>query len=238
MKQRIRIVFVVILVLQSGTLFSQEKLRIIAGVDVVSRYIWRGSNIGLGFDGSNSFHIQPSLVGTYKNFEIGYWGSFGATNGYSEYDLWAKYKFKQFSISVFDYNSPFEDENGNTHGGYFNIPFSSLGSYAEVNLAYAGGENFPIYVSYNRFFYNDDATYLEAGYKFNTKKQLPMDFNVGMTPAAGSYAEKAGFVNVSLKVSYDIHFTEKFRLPIFTSLIRNPQLEKTFFVVGLSLSTN
>ena len=140
--------------------------------------------------------------------------------------------------SVFDYNSPFEDENGNTHGGYFNIPFNSIGSYAEVNLAYAGGEKFPIYVSYNRFFYNDDATYLEAGYKFNTNKQLPIDFNVGMTPAAGTYAEKAGIVNVSVKVSYDLKFNEKIKLPIFASLIGNPQTEKTFLVFGLTLSTN
>ncbi len=238
MKLRFRLIFVVILVLRSITIYSQDKISISAGVDVVSRYIWRGSNIGLGFDGSKSFHIQPSLIGTYKNIEVGYWGSFGATNGYSEYDLWAKYKLKQFSISIFDYNLPFEDENGNTHGGYFNIPFNSTGSFAEVNLAYTGDGKFPIYVSYNRFFYNDDATYLEAGYKFNTKNQLPMDFNVGMTPAAGSYAERGGIVNVSLKVSYDIHFTDRFKLPVFSSLIRNPQLGKNFFVVGLSLSTN
>jgi hypothetical protein len=238
MKERIRILFAVILVLQSVTVFSQNKIGVKVGVDLVNRYLWRGIENGLGFDGSKSIQIQPTLVGSYKNFEVGYWGSFGVSNRYSEYDLWVKYSLKQFSVSVFDYNQSFEDENGTGHGGYFNVPFNSPGSFAEVTLAYDGGDKFPLYASYNRFFYNDDATYLELGYRFNTNKLFPMNVTLGGIPAANSYGENAGIVNMIYKVEYDIKFSPKFKVPVFASVVENPQAEKTYFVFGLTFSKN
>ncbi len=237
MSKTFKLIFAAMLLLQSSNLFSQEENGIKLGADLVNRYLWRGIENGIGFDESKSFHFQPTVVGTYKNLEVGYWGSFGVSNGYSEYDLWAKYSIKQFSVSVFDYNQSFEDEDGTQHGGYYNVPFNSGGSYAEVTLAYDGGDKFPLYASYNRFFYNDDATYLEAGYRFNTHKLFPMDFTVGMTPQASSYGDKAGVMNLGFKVKYDIKFSGKFKVPVFASVIDNPQTEKTYFVFGLTFSS-
>ena len=238
MKKTVRIVAIAVLLLQSFNLFSQEENGITVGADLVNRYLWRGIENGLGFDGSHSAQIQPSVVGTYKNFEVGYWGSYGLSNGYSEYDVWAKFTIRQFSISVYDYNQQFEDKDGGRHGSFYNIPFHDAGSFAELTFAYEGGDKFPLYASYNRFIYNDDATYIEAGYLFNTHKLFPMDFTVGMTPAPNSYGNHAGIINLALKVSYDLKFSEKFKIPLFASLVDNPQAEKTFFVFGVSLSTN
>ena len=237
MGKAVKIIFVVILLLQPSNLFSQEGNGIKLGADLVNRYLWRGIENGLGFDGSRSFHFQPTVIGTYKNLEVGYWGSFGISNSYSEYDLWAKYSRNQFFISILNYNQSVENKYGTQHGGHFNGLFSSAGSYAEVTLGYDGGIKFPLYASYNKFFYNDDATYLEAGYRFNTHKLFPMDFTVGMTPQASSYGEKAGVMNLGFKVAYDIKFSEKFKVPVFASVIDNPQTEETYFVFGLTFSS-
>lgn len=221
MKPKKCLVIAFVLLFQGVSVFSQEKNSIAVGVDFVSRYLWRGANIG-----GESAHIQPLVAVKYKNLEVGAWGSYGVSNEFSEYDFYAKCTVKNFSLAVTNYNVPVE---GN---------LTTPDSYAEFTLSYTGVEKLPLYANYSRYFYNDDASYLDLGYKFNTNKQLPMDFNVGMTPAAGSYAEKGGIVNISLKISYDIKFSERFKVPVFTSLIVNPEAEKTFWVFGLAFSSN
>ena len=54
--------------------------------DLVSRYVWRGSDFG------NSPAIQPGLDISYKNFTVGAWGSASlASLNLQEADLFASY---------------------------------------------------------------------------------------------------------------------------------------------------
>ena len=62
------------------------------GADVVSSYVWRGTQFGSGA------HIQPWVSLSTGDLEVGAWGSFPTTanGGGNELDLYASYSFGKF----------------------------------------------------------------------------------------------------------------------------------------------
>ena len=62
------------------------------GADLVSSYVWRGTQFGSGA------HIQPWVSLSTGNLEFGAWGSFPTTaaGGGNELDLYASYSFGSF----------------------------------------------------------------------------------------------------------------------------------------------
>ena len=53
---------------------GQEAPEVCLGVDLVSRYIWRGINVG------DAPSVQPSLSLEVRGFEIGAWGAYSLSN--------------------------------------------------------------------------------------------------------------------------------------------------------------
>ncbi len=222
LKDFFKAVVVVFLTLQSTILYSQESkgLGIGLGTDMVSRYLWRGLNIG-----GDCAHFQPYASLNYKFLEVGAWASYGLSNNneaetnYYEYDLYAKCTINNFGLGFTNYN------------------IRDYGNSSEITLSYKGGEKFPLHASFNKYVIHDDASYIDLGYIFCNKSLIPLDFNVGMTPSAGSYGDKGGVVNISLTATYETMESDKFSLPIHTTVMVNPQIDKTFFMVGITLST-
>ena len=71
------------------------------GADVVSRYVWRGTDWG---DGAS---VQPGISYSMGNVEIGAWSSWGLTsNGANENDLYVSFAAGPVSITITDYTSP------------------------------------------------------------------------------------------------------------------------------------
>lgn len=205
------------------------------GADVVSRYVWRGTDFG------NSPSIQPYLSYSIKGFEIGTWGSF-ATNGadMQEVDLYASYNFckERISLGVTDYFFP---SSLVTKNRYFDYKEESTGHILEGNLNLNGGEKIPLSLSLNYNFYGadtDNSFYFELGYS-GSCKNVDLDVFAGATTGEGIYltpgAEGFSFVNIGLTASKEIKITENWSLPVSASLITNPQAENIFFVFGFSL---
>ena len=88
---------------------SKSKLDISA--DLMSRYIWRGLNLG-----GSSASIQPNIEYTCGNFTAGAWGAYSFSNAISsqEADLYISYSIAdKVSFSVTDYFLPKEDTLNN-----------------------------------------------------------------------------------------------------------------------------
>lgn len=217
MQKAVRFFFAGFFFLQYFSLSAQEKGEFSIGADFVNRYIWRGANTG-----GKSFHIQPGATFTYKNIELGAWGSYGLTNDFKEYDFYGTYSFSDFALTFIDYNCP-TDEPG--------VPVT----YLELTFSYVGNGKIPVYGNMNQYFYNDDATYIDLGVKINSRHELPMDLNIGFTPREGSYADKTAIVNVSYTINYDIPVSKEFTIPVFSSLIVNPDAGKVYVAAGVSL---
>ena len=247
-----------------GISFSQDSKKPAAdfqiGADIMSRYIWRGLNLG-----GPGPSIQPTLklnVGNSDHmFSVGGWGAytFGPSSN-QELDMIVSYTFKgMLTLMVTDYFFPglYNDK----HDQYFYYCQDSTGHVFEGMVMFNGTAKIPFTLMVATNFYGNDArrmkeindttfvedglqysTYIELGFKKSIKR---FDFNafVGGTVTnpntsrheTGYYANnKAGFTNIGIKVARAIPVTEKYSIPIQASLIANPLQNKFYIIFGIS----
>jgi len=237
------------LLFQTNYLFSQDsKGSLNVTTDIVNRFIWRGQNVG-----GSSVHVQPTLSYTKGGFEIGAWGTYGLSNDYAEVDEYAKLSVKGFTLQLTNYYDPITPggDATSTNPKFYNFDGKTTASVGEVSLSYKGPETFPLSFTAGTFLYGNDhnygydvtkdansknyySTYLELGYTVKAGGQN-LDLFAGFTPSAGYYGNGAGFVNLGLKGYRTIKITNDFSLPVYASLITNPQAEKIYLVFGVTL---
>ncbi|MFH1567617.1 MAG: hypothetical protein ABIL09_06405, partial [Gemmatimonadota bacterium] len=122
------------------------------GADVVSRYVWRGTDFG------DAVSVQPYLSYAAGPLAVGTWASYpiAAAAGANEHDLYATWSVRGLSLTLTDYYFPqgarfleFGDGDGAHH--------------LEASAAYGAG---PFSMMAGVFFWNDDdhSIYAEAGY--------------------------------------------------------------------------
>jgi len=258
----------------AGNVFAQDEgdSPFSAGVDLVSRYVWRGSNLG-----GSSPAIQPTVEFAFgsedHSFALGAWGSysFSGTQTSQEADLYLSYTLKDmFSLTVYDYFFPDETAGRNNYFNY-NMDWASIndgtkdqtGHLLEADLSFNGTDNIPVSVLFAINFWGADSRkyseesgvmvaqdgivmskYLELGYSADVKG-VALDVFAGLAlddpkeelgEPYGFYGQRSmGVVNLGLTVSKDIQITDKFALPVFGSVITNPEAENIFLVFGISL---
>ncbi len=223
--------------------FSQEeeqtddkKLSVDLSADFVSRYVWRGINL------SESPSVQPNLAFSAKGLSIGTWASYSfAREAFQEVDLFLTYETKHLTFTVNDYYNPLDSIG--TIGDYFHLKNKSTRHTLEGAVTLTGSDNFPISFTTAVMFYGNDkdengknlySTYFELGYAAKIQAMEVSPF-LGFTLAEGYYAEKANFVNIGVNVVKNIDISDKFQLPLKASFIVNPELEKVYFVIGITL---
>ncbi|NTW24584.1 MAG: hypothetical protein HGA37_07790 [Lentimicrobium sp.] len=240
------IVLAVLMFMSTG-LTAQTETSFNAGVDLMSRYVWRGLNLG-----GSSPSIQPTLEFSVGNLTLGTWGAFSMSDGLTiqETDLYLSYNIKDmFSLTITDYFLPDESLSNNN---YFEYDEEKTGHLLEASASFDGTEKIPFTFMAAVNFWGADAlkadgkkqysTYLELGFNGKCKE---FDYNIfmGMTPTSpdeekgetGFYGPYAGVINIGITASKEIQITDKFSLPISTSFIVNPQAENVFLVFGISL---
>jgi len=236
------------LILTSGLttgLRAQSKFTLDPGGDLVSRYIWRGTDFG------NSPAIQPAMELGYSGFALGAWGSYSTNDAnFQEADFYLSYTFKEMiTIQVTDYFFP----NGRaTENDYLHYTDDSTGHVFEGLISFNGTEKIPVSLMIATNFAGADAhthdgklqysTYIELGYSTHIG-ETSLDVFLGGTPTnpnkdlgeSGYYGPHAGVVNIGVTGGREIPITEKFSLPVSVSLIANPMQENIYFVLGISI---
>jgi hypothetical protein len=229
---------------------SSYPIQFNVGADLVSRYIWRGKDYG------NSPAIQPNVSFSYAGLKVGVWGSYGfiykeGTGNYSEFDPYISYTLKWFTLGITDYFYPNEAEP-NIDNKYFNYKPNTTGHTFEGCLTFTGPEKFPLQVYVGTFFYGADkgshpkgvyesgtdnnySTYVEASYPFTIRGIGVKPFIGGIPFGSGWYGPYGGVVNTGLTISKSIKISKEYELPIFGSVISNPQAQSIFLVFGISL---
>ncbi len=192
-----------------------------AGVDLYSNYIWRGTKLGTGPA------IQPSVKFNTGGLTIGVWGSFDA-NGYAETDPYISYSFSNgLSLGFTDYFLPtienedpkFFDEN--SHAFEINAGYTTGGLSLSAN--YILNEGTTIASAGND-------TYFQAGYAFEK-------FNIGVGAGDGWHTSDGDFnvCHISVGTSKEIRITDSFSIPVTGQVILNPEKEKLYVVLGITL---
>ena len=228
---------ILLLTCASTSVISQEsesKSNINLGADVMSRYIWRGTDFG------NAPAIQPTVSYSIAGFEIGAWGAYSIGGaGFQEADLYASYTFLKdmFTLGATDYFFPAAIPNNK----YFDYDDKTTNHVLEGNFSFNGTDKIPLTFAANYNFWGwnkDNSWYFEVGFNGSVKQT---DYNIfmGFTPDKGIYMPdgSTGFsvVNVGLSASREVKITDSFSLPLQASLITNPQAQNIFLVFGFSL---
>ncbi len=242
--------FILALLLVSGlTTMAQDAPEVTAeessssfdlGVDIQSRYIWRGIQLG-----GNSSSAQPWAEFSSGAFAIGAWGAYnlGGTSIGNEADLYISLGISDaLSLTITDYFFPID---GNLQG-YF--PYNA-GHVFEGMLSFAGTEAFPIGISVATNFggaikYDDDgdeksaySTYVELSYSTAVG-----DVELGLF-AGGVFADDNGYyltdgsglINVGISAAKEVKISDAFSLPVNAALIMNPDAENIYLTFGFSL---
>ena len=207
------------------------------GADIMSRYIWRGTDFG------ESASIQPALSFSAGGFEIGAWASYAISPvaaDVNENDLWAGYTVEtenagSFSFGVTDYYFPspggtgFFDYSGDGEGAHWIEPYAS----------YTGPDSFPLTLFGAMFVHNDpdNSLYLEASLPVKVDGVM-LGLTAGAVGGESAFYGTDGFavVNLGLAATKDLKLNESFALPVSIAYILNPDTERSFLVLGLGFS--
>ena len=187
------------------------------GADVVSSYVWRGTQFGEGP------HIQPYISTGKGGFEVGLWGSFPTTagGGGNELDAYISYDFGPLALTVTNYTFP-DGDGTYSSGGFFEGDLEISASTEIGGLSLMGG-----------YFLDLETLYIEAGFGLGD-----VDFAIGFgSDSADAFYVGAGesaVCNVSFGYSKEIKITDDYSLPLFSSFIFNPKSEAAFIVFGAS----
>ena len=188
------------------------------GADVVSSYVWRGTQFGTGP------HIQPWMELGTGALTGGIWGTFQtnslADGSGNELDLWVSYDLGPLALTVTNYSFP------NSDGTY------SAGGVFDGDVEVSGSTSLgPIDLSVG-YFTGLEALYIEAGFPIGP---VGVGIGYGSDGADAFYAGgESGLVNISLSGEKEIKMSEDFSLPVFGSFIYNADSEAAFLVFGVS----
>ena len=208
------ILLTIVALLSPNISYSQD-----FGADLVSSYVWRGTQFGSGA------HIQPYMDLGSGNLTGGVWGSFptSAKGGGNELDLWVSYDFGLLALTVTNYTFPSEGGVYADGEGLFNGDYTELAASTSImGVDLSAG-----------YFTEVEALYVELGFSTGA---VDIALGYGDDQADGFYAGGgSGLVNMSFSGSKDIQISDNYALPVFGSFILNPEAETAFLVFGISL---
>ncbi len=211
---------VAIMMIAVLTISSVKAQEITVGADIVSSYVWRGTQ----FAGAS---VQPGITFSNGGLTIGAWGSTGFDGVFQEADLFASYQFDfGLKLGITDYYFPGTN--------YFDFSKATGAHAFEINLGY-GIKDFSVSANYMLNEAGGAATaggdmYFELGYAIKSFSVFAGAGNGWHTPD-GSFA----VVNVGLSTTKEVQITESFSLPVKGSLILNPKTQQFFIVGGITL---
>lgn len=254
-----KLLLLLMLFLMGFGLLSRAQPTFDFGADLMSRYIWRGLDVG-GQGPSIQPFMEFGLSSKDENhaFFIGAWGAYTfSPTANQEVDLYLGYTFKQMLTLTFtDYFFP--GLNTGAKDNYFEYAADSTGHVFEGMISFDGTDKVPFTLLFAMNIYgndarkiNDDGTtgnivmskYLEVGY-LHSFKLFDINPFLGLAldkPASGIGSDafylndKVGVINLGLKASKDIRITENYSLPVQCSIITNPEASKVYLVFGITL---
>ena len=196
-----------------ATSMAQDKVELGGSADVVSKYIWRGTDLG-------GPSVQPSLSVAYKGLSLTAWGSIGFdSEDDKEVDLTLAYETGNFSLSVTDYWYP-EYSGAHTFEAQIGYDFGLLAANWYTNFA-GDDEEYASYIS------------LIAPFSLIG---LDWEAEVGATPWGTDYygTDKFSVCDLSLGASKEFNIGKSFSTTLFAKATYNPTIEKFYATIGIS----
>ena len=186
------------------------------GADVVSRYIFRGTDFG------NAVTVQPGLAYSTDSFEVGAWSSWAIDGGgANENDIYASISVGPVGITITDYFFPASapaDFFSYSDGDAVHI----LEAAVSVDLGIAS-----VMGAFNFSGDSEDSFWVQASLPLEALSSD--DVEVGLTVGVGNGVYTTDTDPNLAQVSLDVSSGD-----YFAQYILNPEAEITFLVFGTS----
>ncbi len=220
---------------------AQDKVEASVSADVVSQYIWRGTQCG-------EASVQPSIGLAYKGLSLTAWASseISSSGKPKELDLTLAYENSGFNIGITDYW--FDRDGGDAAGRYFRYNARGTNHTFEGNIGYDFG---PVALQWYTYIGGNDYNKIdketgEAKRAYTSYFEVSAPFKlggldwraaVGVSPfeTAAYGNDKFAVTNVEVKATKDIQVTPSFSLPLFAGVAANPCTQKAYFMAGFTL---
>lgn len=218
---------------------GESQVETSVGVDIVSQYIWRGTDCG-------GISIQPALGVSYGGLSLGAWGSWDGGD-IREVDFTLGYAAGPLSVAVTDYwiNSsevPYfkykKDETAHIFEGTVGLDLGIIS--LSWNTCFAG-EDYKM-DSEGEYKLKDNGKKKRA---FSSYAEVAAPFSVGgieWTATVGAATNESvmygtsGFsiTNISLGATKALKFSETYSMPVSCAVIANPHADKLYLVATIS----
>ena len=208
---------------------AQDSLSVDISGELVSRYIWRGMDVGYGVS------LQSDLCFSYKGLSLEAWGAASLHDvGLREFDVMLSYNIGGFTATLTDYFSGDEDTNykdyRNNHTGELQLDYSF--DAVPLTLTWAtmlwAGEQVELDDEGDRMF----SSYFGVSYEADVRG-VTLTPAIGITPWKGQYADGFKVTDITLKAEKAIVETERVKVPMYTQAIVSPANKKTYLVLGI-----
>lgn len=210
-----------------------QAVRVEPGVEVVSRFIYRGVQLG------EAPQVQPSLTLEAGRAAAGIWGSHPLTGdggdgegpAYKEAVAWASY-----TVSVpFGTLTPYVQSHYDVGAGGF---LDGASHRVQTQLSWVGPERVPLDLMVGWVVVNDPdhSVYLEGGWS-GAIGELGLRLFAGGTPAASPFngTDRAAFTNVGLSASWLVSLDEDADLVLSIRFVTNPHTGEVYPVVRVGV---
>jgi hypothetical protein len=215
--------------------------RVTLGVDLVSRYVWRGLTF------SDAPCLQPWAGVSLAGFALSTWGSFafapsaGDEDGstLTEVDLFLARSLElpqgTVTATLGDYHYP------SSGISYFHFADDSTGGHTiDACLAYCGPDGLPLGLCGSVNIYNDaeHAAYVEANWPFTagaTEINLVAGAALGKSVLYDVDTNGLHFIQTAVTASRPLAISDSFAPTLKVSWILNPYKERVILVAALSL---
>ena len=206
------------------------------GVDVASRYIFRGTDQG------SAPAIKPFLLAGRHGFEIGTLGSYLITPQTAEANLQAiraSYTKGPLTLGVTDLYFPYRkgeweeranffNFRGNLEGAHFIEPYVSVGSTSTLPIR--------VFMGYTIHNDPDHPLYLHVSYPFSLgETNLSLELGASGRKSSLYRNDNPAIIEVILSASGRVPLSDTLSLPIGLTYILNPHAERSYLVFHVSL---
>ena len=185
------------------------------GAEVVSRYVWRGTDVG------NAISIQPGMSYNFSSVEIGAWSSWAINGGSAnENNLYVSFTTGPVAIAITDYYFPAFTANDR---------FFRYGDGDAVHILEASASlarvDMPISLicAFNFSGDTENSFWIEGTYDLGEMDETAVSVTVGA--GNGSYTTDTDPNLVSVGINLG-------KADYFASYILNPDKESTFLIFG------
>lgn len=211
-----------------------------------SNHLWRGGEVADGIVISS----DATLKSLNDHLTLGIWGAMNTQGSYKEFDYFLNYKFRGFSLSLWDtYN--FSDYATYNNEEFFNYKPSTTGRFLDATIAYQFNDKFPLLLRWSTILFGRDrdssnsqnrySTFCYAEYPIYKRGSWHVETGVGgaftLNPqgeSANFYGDKAGIVEISMVITNDLEI-KGYCIPISFTTMWNPQADRAYMQIAAQL---